>query len=124
MQVNQATGVGEPPDSANRQYVAGVRGAPHLEPLPDRSPFLDPGCQITCRGACNGYFVPITNGSLDEVPDADSHAVHRRLRDDQDATGSWWRGHLLTEFYSLDFLNEEWQYPMAAGCVVGSLLHP
>lgn len=86
--MNQAAGARKSPDSSHSQDVAGVGGAPHLEALPCRSSFQDPGGQISGRGAGHGDFISAVNGSPDEVTHADGHAVHRGLRDDQDAAGS------------------------------------
>ena len=88
MQVDQVTGLSQAPDPPHGRNVAGVGRAPHLEPLPGRSPFPGPARQITGGGTGHRHVVPAINGRLDEVTHADGHAVYGGLRDDQDATGS------------------------------------
>ena len=72
-------GSGEPSQPHNGQDVAGVRGTPHLQPLPGDSPLPDPGWQVTSRGAGDRDLVSGTGCGPNQIPDAYGHTIHGDL---------------------------------------------
>jgi hypothetical protein len=78
---------GEPSQSHDGQDVAGVWGTPHLHPLPDCSPLLRPGCQVTRRGAGHRDLISRTNRSLHQITHANGHSINGCLGDNENTRG-------------------------------------
>ena len=69
-----------------------MRGTPHLQPLPDRSPFLYPGWQVAGRGAGHRDLISRTDRSLNQIPYAYGHTIHSGLGNNKNARGFSRRG--------------------------------
>jgi hypothetical protein len=78
---------GEPSQAQHGQDVTGVRGTPHLQPLPDCSPLLHPGWQVTRRGAGHRDLISRTNRSLNQIAHANGHSINGCLGDNENTRG-------------------------------------
>ena len=85
--MNQIVGPGQPSQPHHGQDVAGVRGTPHLQPLPGGTPLLDPGWQVTARGADHRDLVSRIDGGLNQIPDAHGHTIDGDLGNNENARG-------------------------------------
>lgn len=85
--MNQVVDPGEPSQPRNGQDVAGMRGSPHLQTLPDRSPLLHPGWQVTRGWAGHRDLISRAYRSLNQFAYAYGHTINGYLGDDENARG-------------------------------------
>jgi hypothetical protein len=87
VEVNQIVASSQPSQPHHGQDVAGVRGTPHLQPLPSGTPLPDPAWQVTTRRAGHRDLISRIDRSLNQIPDAHGHAIDRDLGNNENARG-------------------------------------